>query len=225
MRPDHATIRHCEIRTGGAWHDSIHPTPFLDRDHGGHRCWRHPATREARARAGRSAQVRAREGRDVARAALEALRAGRRRSVHGQHAALHSAHRRRGAGRQRELRGSATQGGGRGQRRRRTRHHHQHRRATAAVPGQAAGRERAGRVPGTEVRRLVRDRSGILHARGQMDRDPHRCRRRRDGLPQEHAARRRLRGISQGPERLPQAVPGAEGEGHTAGLRTRPCHR
>ena len=70
------------------------------------------------------AQVDAGEGREAARAALEALRPGRRGHVDGEHQEVHREDRRRGARRQRGLGGRAAQGGGGGQRRQRPGHHH-----------------------------------------------------------------------------------------------------
>ena len=58
-------------------HERNYPTSLLDREHRGHCCQRGGRTHAIRAGAGRAAQVRAREGCYLARAALEALRAGR----------------------------------------------------------------------------------------------------------------------------------------------------
>ena len=89
------------------------------------------------------------EGRQAARAALEALRAGRRGHVDGEHQEVHREDRRRGARRQRGLGGRAAQGGGGGQRRQRPGHHHLDLRGCAPVSGQARRRDR--RLPTTSA--------------------------------------------------------------------------
>ena len=64
-------------KRGGDRHERNYPTSLLDHEHGGHCCQRGGRAPAIGAGAGRAAQVRAREGGYLARAALEALRAGR----------------------------------------------------------------------------------------------------------------------------------------------------
>ena len=109
----------------------------------------------APAGAGADADLQAREGRQAARAALEPLRAGRHRRLHGQRQEVHREDRHRGARRQRRLGRRAPEGRGGGQHRRRPGHHPVDQRRRQPLPGQAARRDRPGRVPRQEVRRLV----------------------------------------------------------------------
>ena len=60
-----------------------------------------------------------------------------------------------------------------------------------------------------------------LHARGPLDRDSHRCEWRRHGVPQKHAARGRVRAVSEGSSRLSEAMPGAQGQGYPVRVRAR----
>ena len=69
----------------------------------------------------RAVEQHAGEGREAARAALEALRPGRRGPVHGEHQEVHREDRHRGARRRRGLGGRAPEGGGRRQHRQRAR--------------------------------------------------------------------------------------------------------
>ena len=165
------------------------------------------------------------EGRETARAALETLRAGRRRRVGGQHQEIYGRDRHRSARRRRRLGGRAAQGGGGGQRRQRAGHHHQHHGRRAPVSGEAGRRQRSRQLPGQQVRRLVRRGEGVRHARQEVGGDHDGRRRRHAGLPREPAQGRGLRHGPEGHGRFPQAVPGAEGQGHAGRLRTGQCHR
>ena len=65
----------------------------------------------------------------------------------------------------------------------------------------------------------------LRHARQEMDRPAAGRHRRLPQLPHQLDARRRLRGVPEGPRRLSQTVPGAEEGRQAAGLRARPRHR
>ena len=131
-------------------------------------------------------------------------------------------YRHRGARRQRRLGGRAAEGGGRGQRRQRPRHHplDQRRRATcirtswSTSPTSATTSARS-TAAGTRCARPY------LHARQEVDRRPAGLRRQRDGLSREPRQGGGLRQVPEGHGRLPQAVQGAEGEGHAGRLRAR----
>ena len=77
------------------------------------------------------------EGSEAARAALEPLRAGRHRPVHGERQEVQREVRDRSARRQRKLGGRAAQGGGRRQHRRGAGHHPRHERRREPLSGEA----------------------------------------------------------------------------------------
>ena len=90
-----------------------------------------------------------------------------------------------------------------------------HQRRRQPVPGQAARRDRPGRVPRQEVRPLVcRCRGLPAPGRQEVDRHPARRVRLDDGLPREHGEGGRLRQLPQGHRRLPEDDEGAARQGH-----------
>ena len=159
-------------------------------DVGGRRRCRGRTVHLGQARA-RAVEQHAGEGREAARAALEALRPGRRGRVHGERQDVPRQVRHRGARRQRGLGGRATEGRGGREHRRRPRHHPVDQRRRESVSGQARRRDRRLRLPRREVRRLVPGVRSVPAARRQeMDRRAAGRGRRRDGLPRERASRR-----------------------------------
>ena len=168
----------------------------------------------------------AREGRQAPRAALEALRPGRRGPVCGEREEVQREVRHRGPRRRRGLGGRPAEGGGRRQHRRRSRHHPVDQRRRQSLPRKAARRDRCLRVPRREVRRLVSGLRSVSAARRQeVDRrSAGRC-RRVHGLSREPHQGGGIRRVPEGHRRLPQAVQGAEGQGHAAGVRARQRHR
>ena len=129
---------------------------------------------------------------------------------------VHGEVRHRGARRRRGLGGRAPEGGGRRQHRRRSRHHpvDERRRATCT---------RTSCVDVTDVANYLGKKYGgwypvcqqyLQAGRQEVDRRAAGLRRQRARLPRERAEGGRLRQRPEGHRRLPQAVPGAEGEGH-----------
>ena len=156
------------------------------------------------------ARVQAREGRQAARPALEPLRPGRHRRLHGQRQEVHREDRHRGPRRQRGLGRRPPEGGGRRQHRRRPGHHPVDQRRRESLSRQAARRHRPRRVHRQEVRRLVPRRPGLPEAgRQEVDRPAARRGRRDDRLPREHGEGGRLRHLPEGHRRLPEADEGA----------------
>ena len=164
------------------------------------------------------ADLQAREGRQAARAALEPLRAGRHRRLHGERQEVHREDRHRGARRQRGLGRRAAQGGGGRQHRRRPRHHPVDQRRRQPVPGQAARRHRP--VPSTSARSTA---AGTRPCEAYLQPDgkkwiglplgsPARCMVYRESMLKAAG----FDSVPEGHRRLPQAVQGAEGEGHAA---------
>ena len=72
-----------------------------------------------------------------------------------------------------------------------------------------------------QVRRLVRGGQGLRHARQEVGRDHDGRRRRHARRPREPDQGGGLRSIPARHGRLPQAVPGAQGQGHAGRLRAR----
>jgi hypothetical protein len=143
--------------------------------------------------AGADPELQAREGRQAARAALEPLRAGRHRRLHGQRQEVHREDRRRSARGQRRLGRRAAEGRRGRQHRRRPGHHPVDQRRRQPVPREAAGRDRPGRIPRQEVRRLVPGRAPVPAPRRQEVAGPGPGRRRLDDrVPREHGEGRGL---------------------------------
>ena len=135
--------------------------------------------------------------------------------------------RHRSARRQRGLGGRAAEGRGGGEHRRRPGHHPAARTTTrTSIRRSCVDVTDVCDVPRQEVRRLVSRVRAVPEAgRQEVDRRPARLRGQRDRLPREHAEGGGLRQRPEGHRRLPQAVQGAEGEGHAGRLRARQRHR
>ncbi len=157
--------------------------------------------------------------------ALEAIRAGRRGRLGCTHQEVHRTDRHRCARRRRRLGGRAAQGRGRGQRRQRAGHHHQHHGGRAPVSGKTGRRQRSRQLPRQQVRRLVRLGQSVRDAQQEVGGDHDGRRRQRHRLSRQP---RQGGGIRQGAARhgrFPEAVPGAQGQGNTCGIRARQRHR
>ena len=174
----------------------------------------------------RAVEQHAGEGREAAGVALEALRPGRRGPVLGEREEVQREVRRRGARRHRGLGGRASEGRGGREHRRGAGHHPVDQRRRQPLSREAARRHRRLHVPRHEVRRLVSGVRAYLQAgRQELDRPAARRRGRVHRLPREPHEGGRLRHVPERHRRLPEAVQGAEGEGHAARLRARQRHR
>ena len=112
-----------------------------------------------------------RERRGAQAAALEALRPRRRRRVDGEHREVHRPHRRQSAGRKHRRRRAAREGRDGGERRCGSGHRRGLAGDAASVCRQMRRPDRCGELSRTEVRRLVRRLSALVHSRRTLDGD------------------------------------------------------